>query len=586
MMRTFWAISGLLERMVGKYLAEVGVVPEPPAGDKASKPKSTSSHLPKPKLAPTKPSKSVPEKKRKLVKETLDEPSPAKRSKAGLVGKGASLKVPSSHLKNKSPTNQYIFQRRTPMTTGPSRSAESPSLNADLALADSEMESDEIMTSVSKEKDASNKELTESNAGVQDEGQVGSNPGKQDEGQAGSNPGNVVVFHPQPSHVVHYGPNLEPMDLAVSDASTQQNPEHLDEDSTETLSSLHNLEKDISFTDQFFKEKLQEEEPEKPNTESEVQSMVTVPIHQDTSLVPLMTTLVINLTTLQSDSPTIHAPLPKSTGTTTTITTTTTLPPPPPLPKQSTTDLILLQCIGELEQHMANLIQDKLALEERLDKHGSCLYNLENLKISQKVSKAVNEIVTDAVDRAMQALLRTRFSDLPAVDMKEILQQRMFEDKSYEAHDDHKNLFIALQKSLEHDYSNQLLADLDEARKKKRKKRDLPRTPSGSPLPQPPPPPPPAGASGAPDSLMNDDSSPDKQASALVSTYATPVENSLLAKSGDMMTFMNWYCRKVNKTVLTQAYFEGQAYEVVKAFYPDVIHLQFLMEECHKMLTD
>ncbi|GKE62771.1 hypothetical protein Tco_1513138, partial [Tanacetum coccineum] len=38
-------------------------------------------------------------------------------------------------------------------------------------------------------------------------------------------------------------------------------------------------------------------------------------------------------------------------------------------------------------------------------------------------------------------------------------------------------------------------------------------------------------------------------------------------------------------TELTQADFEGQAYEVVKAFYPDVIHLQFQMEECHKMLT-
>ncbi|GKE09127.1 hypothetical protein Tco_1412678, partial [Tanacetum coccineum] len=38
--------------------------------------------------------------------------------------------------------------------------------------------------------------------------------------------------------------------------------------------------------------------------------------------------------------------------------------------------------------------------------------------------------------------------------------------------------------------------------------------------------------------------------------------------------------------VLTQADFEGQAYEVVKAFYPDVIHLQFQMKECHKMLTD
>nr|GEY64814.1 reverse transcriptase domain-containing protein [Tanacetum cinerariifolium] len=31
---------------------------------------------------------------------------------------------------------------------------------------------------------------------------------------------------------------------------------------------------------------------------------------------------------------------------------------------------------------------------------------------------------------------------------------------------------------------------------------------------------------------------------------------------------------------------EGQAYEVVKAFYPDVVYLHFKMEECHKMFTD
>ncbi|GKB86469.1 hypothetical protein Tco_0958741 [Tanacetum coccineum] len=53
-----------------------------------------------------------------------------------------------------------------------------------------------------------------------------------------------------------------------------------------------------------------------------------------------------------------------------------------------------------------------------------------------------------------------------------------------------------------------------------------------------------------------------------------------------MTTFINWYCQKVNKTVLTQADFEGQAYEVNEAFYPIGIHLQFQMEECHKMLTD
>nr|GEY54843.1 hypothetical protein [Tanacetum cinerariifolium] len=41
----------------------------------------------------------------------------------------------------------------------------------------------------------------------------------------------------------------------------------------------------------------------------------------------------------------------------------------------------------------------------------------------------------------------------------------------------------------------------------------------------------------------------------------------------DMKNFLNWYYRQVNKTVLTQADLKGQAYKVVKAFYPDVIHL-------------
>nr|GEZ53601.1 hypothetical protein [Tanacetum cinerariifolium] len=56
--------------------------------------------------------------------------------------------------------------------------------------------------------------------------------------------------------------------------------------------------------------------------------------------------------------------------------------------------------------------------------------------------------------------------------------------------------------------------------------------------------------------------------------------------TGDKTNFLNWYCRQVNKAVLTQADLEGEDYKVVKAFYPDVIHLQFQIEECHKMLTD
>ncbi|GKG30253.1 hypothetical protein Tco_0420151, partial [Tanacetum coccineum] len=124
----------------------------------------------------------------------------------------------------------------------------------------------------------------------------------------------------------------------------------------------------------------------------------TVPIHQDTSSVPLITTLVIDLTVSQPVPTAVQAPLPTLTTTETATTTmTTTTLPPPPQPQQDTSDSILIQRIGELEQHMADLVQDNLALEERLDKHGSRLYKLENLDIPRQVSKAVDEIVTDAV---------------------------------------------------------------------------------------------------------------------------------------------------------------------------------------------
>ncbi|GKE85437.1 hypothetical protein Tco_1559179, partial [Tanacetum coccineum] len=39
-------------------------------------------------------------------------------------------------------------------------------------------------------------------------------------------------------------------------------------------------------------------------------------------------------------------------------------------------------------------------------------------------------------------------------------------------------------------------------------------------------------------------------------------------------------------TELTSEHLEGPTYEVVKAFHPDVIHLQYQMEECHKLLTN
>ncbi|GKB18245.1 hypothetical protein Tco_0852168 [Tanacetum coccineum] len=75
-------------------------------------------------------------------------------------------------------------------------------------------------------------------------------------------------------------------------------------------------------------------------------------------------------------------------------------------------------------------------------------------------------------------------------------------------------------------------------------------------------------------------------ASVLASTYAPLPENSLHAQTGDMAIFIDWYCKKQGITELTQKDLEGPAFEIVKVFHPNVIHLQYQMEECHKLLTD
>ncbi|GJZ90249.1 hypothetical protein Tco_0662176, partial [Tanacetum coccineum] len=367
-----------------------------PSAPKASKVTTP----PKPTPTTTKPSKKDQSKKRKLVKETFDAPFPIKRSKVGKVIKQRKPKSPLQLVdefvdegvpeqesvygdeeadiqramelsikkqaeriqgparpmvirepdsgriqplpdvqgkvkenvsdeqvaldlltlqtpKKKSPAKQYIFQRQTPTTTEPSGHAESPSLYAELGLTDSQ---------------------ARPNLGDQDEGQAGPNPGIQDEGHAVSNLGDAAESQPQSSHVVHARPNLEHMDFEVTNASTQQNLEQIDEEFTitaypsvqenlklptedqvrleepasfaGTLSSLQNLDKELSFTNQFLVEKSQEDEPDKSNTEAEVQLMVTVPIHQDTSSVPLLTTPVIDLTMSQHVSTTVQAPLP------------------------------------------------------------------------------------------------------------------------------------------------------------------------------------------------------------------------------------------------------------------------------------
>nr|GEX92759.1 hypothetical protein [Tanacetum cinerariifolium] len=608
--------------------------------------KTASSQQPKPKPAPAK----SQEKKRKLVTETSDNPSLAKRSKSGLVTKRrkptSSLRSIDESVDEGIPEKEPRFddeeaniqrkmeeslksvhdaprgslppvvikepdsgkfqpllevqgkdkeKRRTPASTKPSGHAESLSIYAELGLTDSASEFNEEVPPV-----------------------------------AGSDPDDDAEPQPQSSPIVHAGPNLEHIDLEAMNVSTQIHPEQMDENLkltvkeqvileepasfTGTLSSLQHLAKDFSFGNLFFNDKPTEAGNKNTTVETEAESMVSVTIQQDTSAIPPMTTPTIDLTS-RPDSPNAHRPLQATaTETTMTTTTTTTTHPPPPQPQQSTTDSI----------------------------------------------------------------------DLPEANMKVILYQQMWETNSYKAHEDHMMLYEALEKSMNHNHTDELLKDLTEERRKKKKRRDSPKMPPGSLPHQPPPPPPPAAPSSSktvalaeytawtttdtrlrayvssiPEDLdidddmasdaqecpysqdldIDDDMASDAQvhssddedirnahipkvnlqqdwwkplkedrpatpepawfipssdlpvptnnwASALASTYTPPQENSLLAQTGDMAMFMDWFCKRQGIIKLKPQDLEGTAFELVKVFHPNVIHLQYQMEECHKLLTD
>ncbi|GKA31206.1 hypothetical protein Tco_0717511 [Tanacetum coccineum] len=363
---------------------------------------------------------------------------------------------------------------------------------------------------------------------------------------------------------------------------------------TGTLSSLQHLTKDFSYGDQFIDDKPSKANNKKTTADTEAESMVSVTIQQDTSVIPPMMSPVIGPVP-RPDSPNVHWPLPTTTTRTSTITTTLPLPPQP---QQGPSDPIIIKRMGELEELIANLVEENQALESRLDKQGNRINKLETMdlpkmirvqtvefidsqEIDRKINESVKEVGISSVKHAMRAPLRARFKDLPTEDF-----------------------------------------DIDKAQEetKKKSKQDSPKPPPGSPPSPPPPPPPPSGASGAsaasaeysawtttdtrskpsitaiPDDIyMDNETTADEQAyssgdevgrdhiptvnlrqswwkpltkdrpatpepawtipssdlplptnnwaSALKTTYVPLPENLLLAQIGDIVTFMDWYCK-------------------------------------------
>ncbi|GKB64887.1 hypothetical protein Tco_0921073 [Tanacetum coccineum] len=169
--------------------------------------------------------------------------------------------------KRRSTTDQFIFQRRTPATK-------------EASTRPSAQPQDDTSANIIRESLSLLQMLKQVLILTRQTVEAGSDPSKtpesrplpeqvfMNEDQAGPDPG-----FPVDEHVILE----EPLS------------------SSGTLSSMKNLDDAYIIGDQFINDKSTKDEPGKLNMESKVVSMVTVPIHQASSLVPLLSTLVIDL---------------------------------------------------------------------------------------------------------------------------------------------------------------------------------------------------------------------------------------------------------------------------------------------------
>nr|GEZ45133.1 hypothetical protein [Tanacetum cinerariifolium] len=198
--------------------------------------------------------------------------------------------------------------------------------------------------------------------------------------------------------------------------------------SSGTLSSMKNQDDAYTFGDQFLNDKSTEDKPGKLNMDSKLVSMVMVPIHQASSLVPPLSTPIIDLSPPKLVLSTTHAPI-----FTATKMPTTTLPLPPPPPQQSTSDYELAARVAALEKKLAAFKKKRKTLDNTTQNLGSMVFTLQLRDPPHKIDQTINTVVKEVVHRALHASLSDRFRELPEADMKEILHQRMFENGSYKS---------------------------------------------------------------------------------------------------------------------------------------------------------
>nr|GEW02369.1 monodehydroascorbate reductase [Tanacetum cinerariifolium] len=295
--------------------------------------------------------------------------------------------------------------------------------------------------------DVDNQGYLEEQTTVFDEGQAGSDPGKTPESRPLHNDDKMnedqAGSEPRKSHVALNGSNPESMHddfVATVYLKVHESLKFLADEqviikdppsSSETLSSMKNLDDIYTFEDLFFNDKSTEDEPGKQNVNAKVVSMITVPIHQASTLVPPLSTPIIDLSPLK--------------------------PAASPLPKPFTAATTKSQTLNNATQNLRSRV-----------------FTLKLWDLPHKIDQTINKVVKKAVHIALQALHRDRFRELPKADMKEILHQRMFKSGSYKSLPEHVALYEALEASMEQEIRDEFLAEKEKSQKRHRDDQDPP----------------------------------------------------------------------------------------------------------------
>nr|GEW89132.1 uncharacterized mitochondrial protein AtMg00810-like [Tanacetum cinerariifolium] len=454
--------------------------------------------------------------------------------------------------KRRSASDQYIPQRRIPIveeeTTGPSIQLQDDTIDQTI------QDTSSLAYLINVQKKTADSERIDSGSGTEilklDEEQgeavsqiVGLEKtiAELDEGQAGSDPGRTLESKPLPEHeqMDKEQAGLDPGQSHV--ALVGSNPKHMHEDFTSVI--YPKVHESMKFP--ADKEIILEDPHSSSRTLSSIKNLDDAfnfgdQFVNDKSTKDEQGKSNAKAKVVSMSPPPVHEQYLVATADTTT--TTLPLPLPPPL-QQSAPSAELLSCISTPKQVCANLKKQHNLHKKTTQAISSRVFNLELRDLPYKINETVNEAVKEA---------------------KSVI------------HSEQPVNEVPIPKEVHHSDSEDTgMTHIPKINPrpdwlKPVPEEDRPETPELDWVIPP-----------------NDLPKPENNwANARANSYQDPDENKLIQKTGDMSSFIKWYCRQIGKSKLSKADLEGPAYKVVRAFYSNSISLQFQMEECHLLVTN